>query len=185
MRQSLPKPWLICSIATAFFFYSFIQMTLLNALSLEIMHTFSINAAELGRLSIWYSLATILFLFPAGMLADRYPLKILLTTACLISTAGLFLFANTHSLFTAEVARFISGIGGSIAFIGAIRLASQWLPKNKLELATGIIVAIGMLGCIFSNTTDLSKRANALAGSADKPLPLWHHHCSNGFFLYS
>ena len=48
--------WLVLIAASLLFFYTFIQMNMLNPISLTLMHSFSISAAQLGTLSAMYFL---------------------------------------------------------------------------------------------------------------------------------
>src|SRR5690606_21512991 len=109
--------WLVCLCASLFFFYEFIQMNMFNAISAQLMQAFHINAAQLGRLSAFYFIANVVFLFPAGMLLDRYSARKIILTSLAICVLGTALFASTSSVFFASFFRFMMGIGSAFCFL--------------------------------------------------------------------
>ncbi len=61
--------------ASLFFFYEFIQLNLFNPISVQLMLDFHLNAVQLGNLASTFFYGNALFLFPAGMLLDRFSTK--------------------------------------------------------------------------------------------------------------
>lgn len=146
------NPWIVCFPASLFFFYEFIQMTILNTLAPSIMKTFSIDALFLANLSSCYFYTNLLLLIPAGLLLDRFSVKGLLIAFMSISVAGTIVFSFASSLFIAEFGRLLSGIGGSIVFIGGIKLISRWFPQIKLPFVIALFTTIGYLGGMVGQT---------------------------------
>lgn len=144
--------WLVTLTASLFFFYEFIQLNLFNAIAVDLMKDFNLNAAQLGNLSSMYFYANALFLFPAGMLLDRFSTKKLLLFAVTSCTIGTFLFgiATTYSL--AAFGRLMVGLGASFCFLSCIRIASRWFPPSKMAFVTGIVVTVAMLGGLVAQT---------------------------------
>jgi len=126
---------------------------MLNTLSIGVMKTYNASAAELGRLSACYFWGEMVFLFPAGLLLDRFSTRKLVLITLSISIMATFTFAIAPSLAIAAMARFVSGVtGGSFCFLSSMRLISRWFPASKRALATGIVVTIGMLGGVVAQT---------------------------------
>lgn len=144
--------WVVTLTASLFFFYEFIQFNLFNAISTDLMRDFQLNAAELGNLSSMYFYANALFLFPAGIMLDRFSTKKMLLFAVVLCTVGTFLFAIAPSYFVAACGRFLVGWGASFCFLSCIRIASRWFPPSKMAFATGIIVTVAMLGGLVAQT---------------------------------
>ena len=65
------QSWVVCFSATLFFFFEFMQINMFNALDTALIKTFHMSAIQLGHLSANYFYATVIFLFPAGMILDR------------------------------------------------------------------------------------------------------------------
>ncbi|AAO91551.2 MFS transporter [Coxiella burnetii] len=146
------RAWIVCLTASLFFFYEFIQMNMFNAISAPLMQTFHINAASLGQLSSFYFISNVIFLFPAGMLLDRYSTRKIILCSLGICILGIVSFALTTSIFWASLFRFLTGIGSAFCFLSVIRLASRWFPSARLALVTGVIVTMAMLGGIAAQT---------------------------------
>ena len=65
------RPWLVVFTAGAFFFYSFIQMTLFSTVAMQeyFMKTLSLDSpAEFGNFAGTFLWGTVLFLIPIGVL---------------------------------------------------------------------------------------------------------------------
>src|SRR5579864_1897820 len=103
--------WLVTLTASLFFFYEFIQLNLFNAIDVQLMQAFHLDAPALGRLSSMYFIGNVLFLFPAGMLLDRFSTKKLLLFAVTLCTLGTFVFAVAQHYFLAAIGRFFVGMG--------------------------------------------------------------------------
>ncbi len=144
--------WLVTMTAALFFFYEFIQLNLFNAIDVQLMQSFHLSAPELGQLASMYFYANALFLFPAGILLDRFSTKKLLLAAVALCTLGTFAFAIAQSYFLAAAGRFIVGLGASFCFLSCIRLASRWFPPSKMALVTGLVVTMAMLGGLVAQT---------------------------------
>lgn len=144
--------WLVCLISALFFFYEFIQMNMFNSLSSDLMAAFNINSTGLGKLSASYFWGDVLFLFPAGMILDRFSTRKIILAALIVCIAGTVVFAHAESLLVAKVCRLITGIGNAFCFIACIRLASRWFPAHRMALIIGLIVTIAMLGGVFAQT---------------------------------
>lgn len=140
------RAWLVCFSASLFFFYEFIQMNAFNAIESSLIHSFHINATQLGFLSSFYFAANVIFLFPAGIMLDRFSTKRIITYSLSLCIFGTYLFSRVHSYELALFARFLTGIGSAFCFLSCIRLASRWFSSDRMALITGLIVTMAMLG---------------------------------------
>lgn len=146
MKTYSVKAWTTVLTASLFFFYGFIQIIFPNAISGQLMQTFGLNASQLGWLVSMVFWGNTVFLFPAGLLSDRYSTKKLLIMATFSSTLGTFIFAIAPNVWIAGLGRFIVGLSAAFCFLSCIRLASRWFPPSKMAFVTGIIVTMAMLG---------------------------------------
>jgi MFS family permease len=145
-------PWIVCLSAGLFFFYEFIHMHMFNSIGSDLMKDFALNAKQLGYLSITYLVADVIFLFPAGLLLDRYSTRTIILTGLSISVFSTFLFSISHSLFLVGLCHFLAGIGNAFCFLSCIRLASRWFHPRQMALIIGIIVTFAMLGGVVAQT---------------------------------
>ncbi|NNM58543.1 MAG: MFS transporter [Legionellales bacterium] len=145
-------PWLVCFAAAAYFFYEFIQMNMFNAISAELMRSFNITGVNLSKISSAYFYADVIFLFPAGMIIDRFSVRTVILTGLGICTASSILFAGAHQLWFAIACHFAAGIGNAFCLLSCILLASRWFAPTRLALVTGLIVTFAFAGGAIAQT---------------------------------
>lgn len=146
------QAWVVCLSASLFFFYEFVQIMMFNSINPSIMSAFHVTAGATGRISSSYFYANILFMFPAGMILDRYSTKKIIIIAMILCLVGTFLFSLSHNVTQASLCRFLSGVGGSFPFLCCLRLASRWFPARRLALVSGVTVTVAMLGGVAGQT---------------------------------
>ncbi len=144
--------WLVVLSAALFFFYEFIQMNMFDAINANLMRDFNLNATQISNLSSSFFWADMLFVFPAGLLLDRFSTRrILLITmgACVVGT---FLFASAKSFGFAFATHFLVGISDAFSFLCALILASRWFHADRQALITGMVVTFAMLGGVIAHS---------------------------------
>jgi len=151
-KKSTSKGWIVVLTAGLFFFYEFIQLNLFNAINVELMQDFHLNAPQIGQLASMFFYANAIFVFPAGILLDRFSTKVLLLCAISICIVGTFLFATSTSYGVAAFSRFLDGIGAAFCFLSCLRLASRWFPPSKMAFVTGVAITMAMLGGLVAQT---------------------------------
>jgi predicted MFS family arabinose efflux permease len=144
--------WIVVLTAALFFFYVFIQLNLPIGINRQLMQSFNLDATGLGMLASVFFWANALFLFPAGILLDRYSPKKLLQMAVTSNIIGTYIFASAHNYFFAASGRFICGLGAAFCFLSCIRLASRWFPPQRMALVTGLIVTMAMIGGLIAQS---------------------------------
>ncbi|OGT25409.1 MAG: MFS transporter [Gammaproteobacteria bacterium RIFCSPLOWO2_02_FULL_42_14] len=152
-RSSRIQPWIVIFSASLFFFFEFMQVNMFNALNPSLFKAFHLtNATQLGQLSAGYMYANVLFLFPAGMILDRFPTRKIILLAMSFCVLCALLFSFTTALWQAEICRLITGIGGSFCLLSCVRLASRWFPPKHMALVVGLIVTFAMVGGMTAQT---------------------------------
>src|SRR5262249_15058190 len=150
--QSRFSPWIVCFSAALFFFFIFMQVNMFNAITPALMHEFSLSAAQVGHISATYFYATLIFLFPAGMILYRFSTRWTILLAFTLGVVGTYISSFTHHVEIIEWCRFIIGIAGSFCLISCIRLASRWFPPQRLALVIGLIITLAMMGGMLAQT---------------------------------
>lgn len=146
------RSWLVVLTASLFFFYEFIQMSVFNAISTELMAAFHINAAQFGNLSATYFYTDVLFLLPAGIILDRISTRKLIMGAMALCITCTFIFASAQTLTVAMIAHGLTGVGSAFCLLSCLKLASRWFPPKRMALITGLVVTMAMLGGIVAQT---------------------------------
>ncbi len=140
------QPWLVCLTAATFFFFEFIQMNMLNAISPILMEQFHLNAVQIGNLSSVYFYTNVAFLFVAGSILDHYSTRRVILIAMALCIIGIILFAVSTSVISIAFSRFLAAIGGGFCFLSCMRLASRWFETRRLGLVIGLVVTMAMTG---------------------------------------
>lgn len=143
--------WLICGLGAIFYSYEYFLRISPSVMELSLRQHFNLSATGFGLLSAFYYYAYVPMQLPVGVLMDRFGPKRLLTAACLICIVGTFMFADTLVFGVAAFGRFLVGFGSAFAFVGVLKLATIWLPEDKLALVAGMATALGTIGAMVGD----------------------------------
>ena len=138
--------WFIWALGASFFFFEYIVRVSPGVLVNELIQSFHINAYQLGLLSSAFSLSYIAMQIPVGTLVDKYSIRWLLGFMALLCAVSTFLFASTETFQWAVLARFLIGITGAFAFVGALKMATLFFSPKHFGFLAGMTQALGMLG---------------------------------------
>ena len=144
-------PWVIVGLGALYYCYEYFLRIVPSVMTPELMRAFNLDGLQIGALSAYYYHAYMPMQILVGLLMDRYGPRRLLTLACFLCAVGTFLFAGSHTLGIAEAGRFLVGMGSAFAFVGALKLATVWLPPNRFALVSGIITCLGMVGAMVGD----------------------------------
>lgn len=137
-------PWLIVCCGMMFYCYNYFLRVSPSVMQNELTHAFHINAYQFGTLAAFYYYAYTPMQVPAGMIYDKFGVRFVLCAACLLAVIGLGVFVSANNYATAEIGRFMIGLGTAFSYIGTLKLASIWLPANRFATVAGLTTAIGM-----------------------------------------
>lgn len=150
---------LVVFTAGAFFFYSFIQMTLFSTEAMKefFMKALSIETtAEFGNFAGTFLYGTVIFLIPVGVLLDKIPVRKLVIGTIVLMIACVFGSTFTNNETLAMILRFLMGAAHCVAFMAPFRLAPRWFPSRKLALVSGLLVTFAVFGAWVSSTPMLA-----------------------------
>jgi len=143
--------WIVCALGALFYSYEYLLRITPSVMEAPLRAHFNLSATGFGTLSGFYYYAYVAMQVPVGILMDRFGPKRLLTMACLICVIGTVMFAGTGVFWVSAVGRFLVGLGSAFAFVGVLKLATIWLPEDKLAMVSGITSALGALGAILGD----------------------------------
>lgn len=144
--------YLIVILGGCFYCYEYFLRISPSIMLPELQHAFDLNATLLGTLSAFYYYAYTPLQLLVGIVVDRYHVKkvlIMAIAACILGTA---LIATAHQFYLVATGRFLQGFGSAFAFVGSLKLAATWVPKNQFALFSGMINFFGFIGAGISET---------------------------------
>lgn len=150
-RKTMLLPWVICGLGAVFYCYEYFLRISPSVMTSELMSAYDLKGSEVGNLSAFYYHAYVPMQIVVGLMMDRFGPRRLLTFACVMCAIGTYLFSGHYGLAVAEGGRFLVGFGSAFAFVGALKLATIWLPPNRFALVSGIILCLGMTGAMFGD----------------------------------
>jgi len=143
--------WIVCLLGAMFYCYEYFLRITPSVMSTKLMSAYHINAFVLGNLSAFYYYAYTPMQLAVGVLMDRYGPRRLLTVAILSCAIGSYLFAASTNIVVAEIGRFFVGFGSAFAFVGVLKLATLWLPKERFAMFSGVALTLGLLGAVIGD----------------------------------
>lgn len=142
-------PFVVCFLAAAFYLYEFILQASIAILTQDLMRDLQIHATGVGIIGAFFYIAYAGMQIPAGLLYDRFSVRILLTTAVVVCASGAFLFVVSNSATLVACGRFLMGIGSAFSFIGSLVLVSRWFPATYFALIAGVVQLMSSIGAIL------------------------------------
>lgn len=143
--------WLVCLLGAVFYAYEYLLRISPSAMEASLRHHFALSATGFGFLSSVYYYAYVPMQLPVGVLMDRFGPRRLLTFACFLCVTGTFMFCQTNDYHISIIGRFLVGAGSAFAFVGVLKLATIWLPENRLALVAGLTSALGTVGAMLGD----------------------------------
>ena len=150
-KQYSVLAWSICGLGALFYSYEYLLRIAPSVMEASLQSHFHISSGGFGLLSSFYYYAYVPMQIPVGLLMDRYGPRHLLTLACFLCAFGAFIFSSTHIFYIAAIGRFLVGLGSSFAFVGVLKLATLWLPEDKLAFVAGLAAALGTIGAMIGD----------------------------------
>ena len=140
--------WLVWGLAALFYLIGFFHRLAPAVMTQELMRDFDISAAALGNLSGFYFYSYWVMQIPAGILADGWGPRRLLTVGMLGSAIGSLLFAASSGMTAACLGRLLIGACVSVAFVVSLKLAAGWFPPRYYSMISGLVLFTGILGAV-------------------------------------
>lgn len=150
-KKGMLVGWLICALGAIFYSYEYFLRITPSVMEGALRDHFSLSATGFGLLSASYYYAYVPMQLPVGLMMDRFGPRRLLTFACLICVIGTWMFAGSSVVSYAAAGRFLVGFGSAFAFVGVLKLATLWLPEDKLGMVAGLASALGTVGAMLGD----------------------------------
>jgi len=152
--------WVIWAIATAYFFWDYLQQVAPGAMGPYWIKAFHIDNATLGVIAGFYFYSYGAMQIPVGLISDHFGPHRPLILAAAVAVGGNVLLAFAESPTAAEMARLMIGAGTAFSFVCCLKFISNWFPHNRFATLVGLTSLIGMIGGI-SGEAPLAAADNA------------------------
>lgn len=148
VKRTYIKAWTIFFLASLFCAYEFAIRVMIGPITQNLLRDFSLTAKGIGALSsaFFYGYAPVQLI--SGYFYSLYGAKRVLISALFLCALALFFFSYSYNFYFSTLLRFITGVGGGFAFIGAYILIANWFPIRWWALLYGLIQLMSCFGAI-------------------------------------
>lgn len=138
---------IICyTLACAFLAYEMGLQVAPSIMTDSLMQRFNITAAGLGMLASAYFYSYTLMQIPAGIIFDRFNVKLVLPINILICVLGSVIFQYSNSVYLAALGRILMGFGSAFAFVAVLFVAGSWFAPRFFAILVGIAQLLANTG---------------------------------------
>jgi len=142
----------VWGLGALFYMIGFFQRVAPAVMTEELMRDFNIGAAALGNLSGFYFYSYVIMQIPTGIIADTWGPRRLLTLGSLVAAIGILLFALAPHIVWANIGRFLIGGSVAVAFVGCLKISTNWFPPRYFAMVSGMTLMAGLVGAILAGT---------------------------------
>ncbi len=144
--------WFVFSIVVSLYFLSYFYRVSTAIISPDLTKEFNIGAEQLGLLSSIYFYTFAIAQFPLGPSLDRIGPRKIMTFLGTVAAIGAILFAIGKTFEIALIGRGLIGLGVSVAYMGTLKILSNWFEINEFGMMSALAMAIGNAGAIVATT---------------------------------
>lgn len=142
--------WRMWSLPAALFLIAFFHRAAPGVIAHELMGAFGITGAVVGLLSATYFYSYAGFMVPAGLFIDAFGARTVLAVGGVVmgcGTVAMGAAASTPMLFAG---RFAVGLGATVTFIGALKIAAAWFPPERFAVISAVTATVGVFGALVA-----------------------------------
>lgn len=148
-------------IPSFIFLVAFFHRVAPGVMAKELMESFHATGTLLGLLSAVYFYVYAGLMIPAGLLVDAYGPRRVVAVGGTLMGVGTVLMGWAGSTGVLFVGRFLVGLGASVTFVGALKVAAIWFPPRRFGTLAAMTATMGVLGALIA-TVPLALLASAL-----------------------
>jgi len=140
-EQLNPYRWVILALMTACFLFTFIVRFSWPPLIPVVRPVLNMTAAQAGAYMSAFYFGYIITQIPAGVLADRFGVRLILAASLIIEGITTFLMGYITSYDTGFALRVITGLGAGAVYGACARSLMEWFRPEERGTAFGIMLA--------------------------------------------
>lgn len=133
--------WFMLMLMLAAFIATFVTRFMWSPMQSEMMTVLGIDAATAGAVFSIFFTGYIITQIPAGVLADKFGVKIIMSISLIISGLASYGMTLITSVNQAFILRIIIGLGAGTIYACCARVISNYFEPEKRSMAFGIVLA--------------------------------------------
>ena len=137
---------IIFILASAFIFYKYALEMAPDVLNITWQHDLGLTTGQIGNIAASYYYAYMLLQIPIGLIVDYWGVRRVSTFGLFCCALGSVILSTAHGFWTAELGRFVTGLGAAGAFICGVKLITIWFPARLFAPLVGLFIMLGILG---------------------------------------
>jgi len=134
------------------YFLSYMYRTVNAVLGPVLGAELGIDAAAVGLLTGAYFFAFAGVQVPLGMALDKFGPRRTQTVLLTVAAIGAFAFGLGDDTLSLALARAVIGAGVSGCLLASFKIFALWIPRQKLPLVNGLLLACGGAGVMASSS---------------------------------
>ena len=138
------------SLPAALFLIAFFHRAAPGVIAHELMETYGVTGAVLGLLSATYFYSYAGFMVPAGLCIDAFGARVVVAAGGVVMGAGTLVMGAASSTAILFAGRFAVGLGATVTFIGALKIAAAWFPPERFGVISAVTATVGVVGALVA-----------------------------------
>jgi len=130
------------------FFFAFLHRVAPGVIVKEIMRTFNASGEIIGLLSAMYFFAYAGLMIPGGLLIDSFGVRSVVAGGGAVMGLGSLAMGLAPSEALLMAGRFLVGMGATVTFIGALKVAANWFPPSHFGTLAAVTATVGIMGAL-------------------------------------
>ena len=137
-------------IPAALFCIAFFHRTAPGIIARELMQSFGVTGAIVGLLSATYYYAYAGLMVPAGVLLDAAGVPRVVAAGGALMGLGTLAMAAAETTPVLFGGRLLIGLGASVTFVGALKIAAAWFPADRFGTLSATTATVGTVGGLLA-----------------------------------
>lgn len=162
---SSARAWSLWSLVAVAYALAVFQRSAPQTFVDRLMADYDVGASAIGVLASAYFFGYMAMQLPAGVLADRWGVRVTVLTSLSISTAATLWFVHTSGLVEAAASRALVGIGDAMVFSSLMKLVSHAFPAARFGVMASLSQVAGCVGALCA-TAPLALAVGAIGWRA-------------------
>ncbi|MGC8604948.1 MAG: MFS transporter, partial [Desulfomonilaceae bacterium] len=148
--EVVPYRWVILIIMVACFLFTFVIRFTWPPLIPVVVPALNMKMAQAGAFMSAFYFGYIVTQIPAGLLADRFGVRLLLTLSLIIEGIATFAMAYINTFEQGFWLRALTGLGAGAVYSACARSLMEWFPPEERGTAFGVMLAAVSGGIVIS-----------------------------------